>query len=92
MWFAFNFSSCYFYKQQDVLDIMPAQFNRQLYVAIALSLGITDKSAHRYIKEFVDADILQNGRHDRYINHNATNPHFPTSSFPHFLISPLPQT
>ena len=45
LWFAFNFSSYYFYKQQDVVDIMPAQFNRQLYVAIALSLGITDKSA-----------------------------------------------
>jgi len=56
------------------LESLPAQFNRQTYVATALSLGITDKSAQRYIKEFVDADIIQNGGHDKYLNPNAKNP------------------
>ena len=62
------------HKKEKFLDSLPAQFNRQTYVAIALSLGITDKSAQRYIKEFVDADIIQDGGHDKYINPNATNP------------------
>lgn len=62
------------HKKEKFLDSLPIQFNRQSYVAIALSLGITDKSAQRYIKEFVDADILQNGGHDKYINPNGSNP------------------
>ncbi len=62
------------HKKEKFLDTLPAQFNRQTYVSTALSLGITDKSAQRYIKEFVDADIIQNGGHDKYINPNATNP------------------
>ena len=68
------------HKKEKFLDSLPAQFNRQTYVAIALSLGITDKSSQRYIKEFVVADILQDDGHDKYINSNATNPHFPTYS------------
>jgi hypothetical protein len=43
-------------------------------LAVAISLGITDKSAQRYIKEFKDADIIQYDGHDQYTNPNAKNP------------------
>jgi Protein of unknown function (DUF3987)/VirE N-terminal domain len=62
------------HKKEKFLESLPAQFNRQTYVATALSLGITDKSAQRYIKEFKDADIIQYDGHDKYTNPNATNP------------------
>ena len=62
------------HKKQLFLENLPYHFNRQTYVATALSLGITDKSAQRYIKEFKDADIIQYDGHDQYTNPNATNP------------------
>ncbi|MBK8146312.1 MAG: hypothetical protein IPK62_15655 [Bacteroidetes bacterium] len=38
------------HKKEQFLENLPYHFNRQTYVATALSLGITDKSAQRYIK------------------------------------------
>ncbi|MBK7087553.1 MAG: hypothetical protein IPH56_01095 [Chitinophagaceae bacterium] len=61
-------------QERAVLENLPYHFNRQTYVATALSLGITDKSAQRYIKEFKDADIIQHDGHDQYTNPNAKNP------------------
>ena len=46
------------HKKEQFLENLPYHFNRQTYVAVAQSLGITDKSAQRYIKEFKDADII----------------------------------
>lgn len=62
------------HKKEQLLENLPYHFNRQTYVAVALSLGITDKSAQRYIKEFKDADIIQYDGHDQYTNPNAKNP------------------
>lgn len=62
------------HKKEQFLENLPYHFNRQTYVATALSLGITDKSAQRYIKEFKDADIIQYVGHDQYTNANAKNP------------------
>ena len=62
------------HKKEQFLENLPYHFNRQTYVATALSLGITDKSAQRYIKEFKDADIIQYDGHDQYTNPNAKNP------------------
>ncbi len=62
------------HKKEMFLENLPYHFNRQTYVATALSLGITDKSAQRYIKEFKDADIIQYDGHDQYTNPNAKNP------------------
>ncbi len=62
------------HKKEQFLESLPYHFNRQTYVATALSLGITDKSAQRYIKEFKDADIIQYDGHDQYTNPNAKNP------------------
>lgn len=61
-------------KKELFLENLPAQFNRQGYLAAAISLGITDKSAQRYIKEFKDADIIYYDGHDNYKNSNAQNP------------------
>ena len=62
------------HKKEQFLENLPYHFNRQTYVATAQSLGITDKSAQRYIKEFKDADIIQYDGHDQYTNPNAKNP------------------
>jgi hypothetical protein len=62
------------HKKETFLELLPYHFNRQTYLAVAVSLSIADKSAQRYIKEFVDADIIQNAGHDKYINPNAANP------------------
>jgi len=62
------------HKKEQFLENLPYHFNRQTYVATALSLGITDKSAQRYIKEFKDADIIQYDGHDQYTNPTAKNP------------------
>ncbi len=62
------------HKKEQFLENLPYHFNRQTYVATAQSLGITDKSAQRYIKEFKDADIIQYDGHDQYTNPIAKNP------------------
>lgn len=62
------------HKKELFLENLSYHFNRQAYLSVALSLGITDKSAQRYIKEFKDADIIQYDGHDQYTNPNALNP------------------
>ncbi len=61
-------------RKELFLENLPHEFNRQTYVAIALKAGIPDKTAQRYIKDFVAAELLQNPKHDYYINPNASNP------------------
>ena len=62
------------HKKDQFLENLPYHFNRQTYVATALSLGITYKSAQRYIKEFKDADIIQYDGHEQWSIFNAKNP------------------
>ena len=55
------------------LENLPATFNRQTYVSIGLKLSIPDKTAQRYIKDFVTAGILQTPSFDCYIYPTASN-------------------
>lgn len=62
------------HKKELFLERLPFQFNRQTYLSIALSLGITDKSSQRYISEFVKAEIILSEGHDKYTNPAAKSP------------------
>ena len=61
-------------RKEKFLERLPAIFNRQAYVSIALELNIPDKTAQRYIKEFVDAGLIIDGGYDKYLNQNSQNP------------------
>lgn len=60
-------------RKEIFLENLPQKFNRQTYVDIGLKLSIPDKTAQRYIKEFVDAAIIQSPSHDCYIYPTAQN-------------------
>ncbi len=62
------------HKKEQFLEKLPHRFNRQTYVAIALTLGIPDGSAQRYIGNFLDAGIIQSNGHNQYTNPNAKKP------------------
>jgi len=62
------------HKKEQFLENLPYNFNRQTYVAVAKSLDITDKSAQRYISDFIKAGIIQSDVHNKYTNPNALNP------------------
>jgi len=64
-------------RKEIFLANLPKSFNRQTYVAIALKLDIPDKTAQRYIKDFVKANIIQSTAHDSYLYPNALNLHPP---------------
>jgi hypothetical protein len=59
-------------RKEIFLANLPKSFNRQTYVAIALKLEIPDKTAQRYIKDFVKANIIQSLAHDSYLYPNST--------------------
>lgn len=61
-------------KKEMFLYNLPTNFNRQSYLAVAINLGITDKSVQRYIKEFKDAGIILYDGQDNYTNPNAKTP------------------
>ncbi|MGD9928750.1 MAG: DUF3987 domain-containing protein [Mangrovibacterium sp.] len=44
---------------------LPDNFNRQAYLAVALALGIKDKTAEKYIGQFKEAGLLHHG-HNNY--------------------------
>ncbi len=60
-------------RKEIFLENLPATFNRQTYVAIGLKWNIPDKTAQRYIKDFVTAGILQSPSFDCYIYPTASN-------------------
>jgi hypothetical protein len=62
------------HKKEQFLENLPYHFNRQTYVAVAKGLDITDKSAQRYISDFIKAGIIQSDVHNKYTNPNALNP------------------
>lgn len=62
------------HRKEKFLESLPASFNRQTYVSVAIELKIPDSTAQRYIKEFVDAGLIIDGGHDKYMNPNAQNP------------------
>jgi len=61
-------------RKELFLEQLPYEFNRQTYVSIAQSLGIPDKTAQGYIKNFIDSGIVLHPSQDKYINTTAHNP------------------
>jgi hypothetical protein len=61
-------------RKEQFLEQLTYEFNRQSYVAIAQSLGIPDKTAQGYIKNFIDSGIVLHPSQDKYINTTAPNP------------------
>ena len=63
-------------RKELFLELLPYEFNRQTYVSIAQSLGIPDKTAQGYIKNFIDGGIVLHPSQDKYINTTALNPQY----------------
>ena len=61
-------------RKERFLEALPHNFNRQGYLAVAIKLGIPDKTAQGYITDFVKAGLLDKDGQDIYINPNAKPP------------------
>ena len=52
--------------KRQLLDALPAEFDRQTYLAVAKNLNIPDKTAEKQISRFVDAGLLNRPSHGKY--------------------------
>ena len=52
--------------KRQLLDALPAEFDRQTYLAVAKNLNIPDKTAEKQISRFVDAGLLKRPSHGKY--------------------------
>ena len=52
--------------KRQLLDALPAEFDRQTYLAVAKNLNIPDKTAEKQISRFVDAGLLKHPSHGKY--------------------------
>ena len=50
---------------------LPASFNRQVYLRIAASMSIPDKTAEGYITDFCKRGLIHRAKQDHYLNPNA---------------------
>ncbi|WP_035085440.1 DUF3987 domain-containing protein [Aquimarina latercula] len=55
-------------KKENYLDGLPSSFSAQEYKSIANKLQIPDKTAERYIKQFVEKGYLQRIGHGQYLH------------------------
>lgn len=55
-------------QKERFLEALPATFNRQKYLALAAELKINDKTAERYITQFVNAGLIHRDSKDNYAN------------------------
>jgi hypothetical protein len=55
-------------RKEKFLSQLPATFNRQIYLQVANSLSIPDKTAEAYITEFVKKHLIHRESQDHYIN------------------------
>ena len=53
-------------KRERFYEGLPAQFNRKVYLDIAMQLGIKDKTAQGYITNFVKGGLLHRDEKDSY--------------------------
>lgn len=58
-------------QKERYLDDLPASFNRQEYVRIAVSISIPDKTAEGYITHFCKRGLIHREKQDHYLNPNA---------------------
>jgi hypothetical protein len=52
--------------KRQLLDALPAEFDRQTYLAVAKNLNIPEKTAEKQISRFVDAGLLKRPSHGKY--------------------------
>ena len=52
--------------KRQLLDALPAEFDRQTYLSVAKNLNIPDKTAEKQISRFVDAGLLNRPSHGKY--------------------------
>jgi len=52
--------------KRQLLDALPAEFDRPTYLAVAKNLNIPDKTAEKQISRFVDAGLLKRPSHGKY--------------------------
>ncbi len=52
--------------KRQLLDALPAEFDRQTYLAIAKNLNIPDKTAEKQITRFINAGLLVRQSHGSY--------------------------
>jgi hypothetical protein len=62
------------HKKQLFLEQLPANFTYQQYITIAQSLNINPKTAEKYIKNFIDAELIQHPSKNNFINPNPKHP------------------
>ena len=58
-------------QKERYLDALPASFNRQVYLRIAASMSIPDKTAEGYITDFCKRGLIHREKQDHYLNPNA---------------------
>lgn len=58
-------------QKEKFLDAIPASFTRQVYLKIAGTLSIPDKTAEGYITDFCKKGLLHREKQDHYLNPNA---------------------
>jgi len=52
--------------KRQLLDALPAEFDRPTYLTVAKNLNIPDKTAEKQISRFVDAGLLKRPSHGKY--------------------------
>ncbi len=62
-------------QKEKFLDALPASFNRQDYLKIAVSMSIPDKTAEGYITMFAKKGLIHREKQDHYLNPNAKSAH-----------------
>lgn len=62
-------------QKEKFLDALPANFNRQDYLKIAVSMPIPDKTAEGYITMFAKKGLIHREKQDHYLNPNAKTAH-----------------
>jgi len=53
-------------QKQQFLEKLPAEFSRQVYLTIAKSLNIPDKTAEKHITKFVQNGLINHFAHGKY--------------------------
>jgi hypothetical protein len=54
-------------KMDKLLEVLPAEFNRQIYLDFAFELSIPTKTADRYVKVLYEKGFIIKEGHDLYM-------------------------
>ena len=58
-------------RRRLLLDALPAEFGTAEALETATKLGIAQKSAERYLREWRDSELIEHVAHGRYRKHGA---------------------